>query len=157
MFKKNKSIDLFAILIILSITFLDRLTKFLISQNFELGQSYKVIKNFFHITYTRNTGAGFSILEGQMLFFYVITIITFIILAYLYFKEKDIFLKISISLIFAGALGNFYDRIKFNYVIDFLHFIFGNYNFPIFNVADMAITIGGLSLLVYYFFKGNDT
>lgn len=157
MFKKIRRIDLLSIFIIFAVITIDRVTKIYIDHNFKFGQSKIVVNNFFNITYTRNTGAGFSILEGQMLFFYIVTAVTIVILSILYFKENDKMLKIGAVLIFAGALGNFYDRIRFNYVIDFLHFIFGTYHFPIFNVADMSITIGGFILLICYFLKGNKT
>lgn len=141
------------ILIIVFIVFLDLITKYLISNNFRLYESIKIIEGFFYLTYTHNTGAGFSILEGQMLFFYLVTIVVSSIIIKMLVKEKDYKLIIAYSMILAGTFGNFYDRLRFSYVIDFLHFKFGTYHFPIFNIADIAISLGAILMLIVFILR----
>ena len=127
---------------------LDQLSKAYIAEIFDLGQSLKIIDKFFYITHVRNDGAGFSILKGQMTFFIIITIIAFILLFYLLIKSDTLISKLSYLLMIGGALGNFIDRIRFGYVVDFLDFKIFGYNFPVFNLADSFLTIGvGIMLL----------
>lgn len=132
-------------LLILSILFLDQFTKFLITKNLSLNQSIPIIKGIFHITLTYNRGAAFGILKGRVPLFIFTSIIT-ILLIYLNLKSarfKKLFTySISLSLILAGAIGNLIDRSFSGYVIDFLDFRI----WPVFNVADSAITIGAILL-----------
>ncbi len=132
--------------IVLLAVVLDQLSKHWIVSNFDLFESHVIIDNFLSITYVRNTGAGFSILEGKMLFFYVITIISMVVLGYLFVKsdEKDYLQRISISMIVGGALGNFIDRLLMGYVVDFISVLIFGYNFPVFNIADSFLTIGAI-------------
>ncbi len=124
---------------------LDQLSKWLIRLTMELGDSVQVIRSFFHITRHHNEGAAWGIFPGQMTFFIVITIIAVGLFAFLSkeldFKRKTFF-SIGISLLFGGAIGNFIDRLRFRYVVDFLDFRFFGYSFPIFNVADICLTVG---------------
>jgi len=133
------------IAIVAIILILDQVTKHLVVSQMDLGQSIEIIPRMFYITSHRNVGAAWSILEGQMLFFYVVTVI--IVAALIVWiirldKKKDRLLLVALSLLLGGALGNFIDRVFLQEVVDFIDtFIFG-YNFPIFNVADMALTLG---------------
>ena len=132
---------------------IDQITKFIVDSNMALGQSITIVDDFFNLTYVRNTGAGFSILEGQMTFFYVITLVALCFLLYLLFtsNNESKFYILSILMMIAGTLGNFYDRIVYQYVIDFLDFIIIGYDFPVFNFADICLTVGvGIYLLVYF-------
>ncbi len=135
---------------------LDQITKSWIHKNYSLGESTEVIKNFFHITYVRNTGAAFGFLHDapepfRKAFFLIIPLIALIGIIYL-MKKNDESMKIqnlSFSLIFAGALGNYIDRFKLGFVVDFLDFHFNRaYTWPAFNVADMCIVVGSLMLFV---------
>ena len=139
-------------IIILSLIFLiiDQITKILVIKILPLSGSIEIIKNFFYIIPTNNTGAAFSILIGQRIFLILITIA---ILAFLiqYIKKNKIERKIDIisfSLIIGGSLGNLIDRIIRGSVIDFISLKLGNYNFPIFNIADTLIVVGVILLLL---------
>ena len=134
------------VLAIVAVTIIvDQLTKFLVVKYMTLGQSISVIDNFLYITYHRNEGAAWGILQGKMIFFYVVTLVV-IGLVILWIRKLDIkkekLLVIALSLILGGALGNFIDRVMYQQVVDFINtYIFG-YDFPIFNIADSALCIG---------------
>lgn len=140
------------ILALLVIIF-DQWTKWLIDKKMEIYESIPIINNFFYITSHRNTGAAWGILKGQMIFFYIITVVVVIGIIYYmqtHAKENKL-LAISLSLILGGAIGNFIDRLFRKEVVDFLDFIIINYDFPIFNVADSALSVGVILVLFVTF------
>ena len=123
----------------------DQGSKWLVKTKMDLGQEISVIGDFFYITSHRNRGAAFGILQDQRWFFIVITIIVVAALVWYIQKIKsqaDKLLPVALSLVLAGALGNFLDRLLMGEVVDFFKFNFGSYTFPIFNVADSAIVVG---------------
>lgn len=128
---------------------LDQLSKYLTVQEVALGEVVPVIPNVLSLTYIRNSGAAWSILEDQMIFFYVITIVVVGALIYFLHTEgkKSPIASTGIAFIMGGAIGNFIDRLHLKYVIDMIRLEF--INFPIFNVADMALTIGVIILIGY--------
>jgi len=134
------------ILVSVSIVVLDQILKFAIANALEPGQSVPVIKNIFHITLVQNTGAAFGILKNQAVLFIAISIIAILLVLYYLPKlgKKDKFAKVSFALILGGAAGNLIDRLRFGYVIDFIDFRI----WPVFNVADSALTIGVLLLAI---------
>lgn len=141
---------LYYYIVALVIIALDQWTKWLIVKNMVLGESITIIENLLYITSHRNRGAAWGILEGQMWFFYVITVIVIIGIIYYMtkFAKGSKLLGISLSLVLGGAIGNFIDRVIRQEVVDFINtFPFG-YNFPVFNVADSALVIGVGLLLV---------
>lgn len=139
--KKHYIILVSALLLVI----LDQLTKQYIVHTMELGEKITVIENFFIINSHRNTGGAWGILTGQMMVFYLITLIAFVLFYYLVkdvdFKDKKIY-SIAVILLIAGAIGNFIDRLLFQEVVDFLDFYIFGYDFPIFNVADICLVVG---------------
>lgn len=120
------------------------------------GGSMKIIGEFLRFTYAENRGAAFSILQNQRIFFIIVTIIMLIVLAYIYFKTKNIsrLSKLSIAMIAGGAIGNFIDRVRFGFVVDFIDVRFGSfYNFPIFNVADSFVVCGTILMILLILFN----
>ena len=133
------------VIIILSIVLLviDQVSKILAVKLIDINSSIEVIKNFFYLTYTHNTGAAFSILTGQRLLLIIVAIVILVII-FNYLRKNKVEGKIdtlAFSLIIGGSLGNLLDRIIKGYVIDFLDFKIFGYNFPVFNLADIFITI----------------
>ncbi|MDD3751284.1 MAG: signal peptidase II, partial [Tissierellia bacterium] len=103
-----------------------------------------------------NRGAAFSILQNQRIFFLVITVIMLIILGVIYFKNKNMskLSKLSIAMIAGGAIGNFIDRLRLGYVIDFIDVRFGSfYNFPVFNIADSVVVCGTILMIILILFN----
>lgn len=132
------------IFLIISVLFLaaDLITKYFVATNMTVGATIPLFKNIFHLTYVQNTGAAFSILAGQRLLLILMPalVIIFIAIYVLIKKPKNRLLMLSLSMIVSGGLGNLIDRIRFGYVIDF--FDFRLINFPVFNVADIWVTLG---------------
>lgn len=112
-------------------------------------QSINIIPGLFNLTLTKNTGIAFSFLEGKLPLIIIMTmLIIFIILKYLKTTKPNKYESICYGLIIGGAIGNLLDRIIYHYVIDFLDFKIFNYSFPIFNLADTAIVIGVILLII---------
>lgn len=127
---------------------IDLISKQIVIKLIPLHESIKVIKNFFYLTYTRNTGAAFSILEDARILLLIVTIIALFFINKFMNKEKikgiDNFIY---GIIIGGILGNLFDRIVYGYVIDFLDFKIFGYNYPVFNLADTFIVVGALMLI----------
>ncbi|MCQ9208963.1 signal peptidase II [Granulicatella seriolae] len=130
----------------------DQAVKWWTVANFSEGQGQDLIPGIVNIFYIKNPGAAWGILEGQMLIFYVITFIAVAAMAYLIFKDrgKSALASLAYALILAGALGNFIDRLRLGYVVDMFRLDF--MQFPIFNVADMCLSIGVALLFIYTLF-----
>jgi signal peptidase II len=139
----------------------DQATKTLIVSNLHLHEIRPVLQGFFNITYITNTGAAFGFMSGsdkwRHIFFQVISVVALGGLLYLYHssRSRSYPLLWGTSLVFGGALGNLIDRIRYRSVIDFLDFYAGSYHWPAFNIADSAITVGGV-LLAWHFFRITD-
>ena len=127
----------------------DQLTKYMIVKSMEIGESISIIGDILKITSHRNYGAAWGMLQNQMMFFYIITVIVLIALCYFYYKEAadNLLMQSGLMFIFAGAIGNFIDRLFRGNVVDFIDTRIINYDFPIFNVADSCLTIGVFILL----------
>lgn len=131
---------------------IDFISKLVISNLLIENQSIKVINNFFYITYAKNTGVAFSMLEGNVLFIVVMTVmIMFFLIKYINSKKFNVFESVTYGMIIGGAVGNLFDRLVHGYVIDFFDFYIFGYDAPIFNIADIFIVIGILLVLVSSF------
>ncbi len=145
-----KKIGIISLIVII----IDRILKVLVTNNFVLNVRNKIIDGFFYITNCHNEGAAFSLFSGNVLFLIFITLIV-LFLIYRTINKENVN-KIGIlayGLLLGGILGNLYDRIFYGYVIDYLDFRIFNFNFAIFNLADAAIVIGAILLIV---FEGSD-
>lgn len=137
-------------LIIIIVVAIDQMTKLYIHDSFIYGESRTIIPGFFNLTYVRNTGAAFGIFRDsnevfRHIFFLAIPpIAVLIILGYLKSTPDWDRIQIwSLSAIAGGAIGNYVDRIKYGFVVDFLDFHYKSlYHYPSFNVADSAIVVG---------------
>lgn len=137
----------------------DQVTKLYVHTRFALGESIPIIQDFFHLTYVRNPGAAFGFLakshpEFRETFFLIVPAIAVIIILNIFRKvhDSDKLQIFALSMIFGGAIGNYIDRLRFRYVIDFFDFHWKNvWSYPAFNIADMAIVCGiGLLAIVMY-------
>ena len=135
-------------IVIVALIALDQWVKFEIVKNIQLGEVKPFIPKIVSLTYLRNTGAAFSILENQQWLFAVITLV--VIGAAIWYLSKhskgSVWLLSALCLIIAGGIGNFIDRMRQGFVVDMFQLDF--INFAIFNVADSYLTIGVLVLIV---------
>ncbi len=140
--KKIITIFLTGLLIII----LDQLTKFFIRKNFHLNESFPIIKNTLHLTYVTNTGSAFSLFQGFNLFFIVFSVIAIIAILYSIqkIKENEKWIQLSVGLLLGGTVGNLADRLALGSVVDFIDFRI----WPVFNIADSAITVSVILLII---------
>ena len=135
------------LLFIVALVGLDQFVKYWVSANITLGTSHSFIPGLMNLTNLHNDGAAWSILEGQQWFFYLITLAAVVVLAYLMRQwHTNRWKMIALSLIMAGALGNFIDRVHQHYVVDMFELL--PINFPVFNVADSCLTVGVIALII---------
>lgn len=130
---------------------LDLITKYQVQKRMNPFESVPIIKNVFHITYVQNTGAAFSILSGRIFLFILASIIIICAIIFILIKYpiKQKTLGIALAMVLGGAAGNFIDRIRYGYVVDFFDFRI----WPVFNVADCAIVIGTVILGYFLLFR----
>lgn len=151
-----KSKMVYLLVISLVVLLLDQITKNYILQAFEYGESVGVVQNFFNITYVRNYGAAFGMLGKVQAnirdtFFLLMPpfAMTVILIMLKMAEPREKLRNIALCAVFAGAMGNYIDRIRFGYVVDFLDFhYYGKVSWPAFNVADMAIVCGVTVLII---------
>jgi len=140
----------------------DQLTKFHFKKTLSNGDDIDVIPNFFYFTYTVNTGAAWSFLANKawgQIFFKILTGISLVLFGFLMFyayKKNYKWLTYAVALIIGGTIGNFIDRLIFNGVTDFIGFIFGDYYFPIFNLADTFLVVGVIMAVIHFLFLDNN-
>ncbi len=128
----------------------DLILKFIVSAKLVENDIIKVIPNFFSIYYLKNTGAAFSILQDSTVFLVILSALILLVLNNYIDKEKDLNRRseISLGMVIGGIFGNMIDRIINHSVTDFISFRIFNYNFPVFNIADIGITVGVFLLLI---------
>lgn len=150
--KRKYWVLLFLTICILSV---DQWTKYCVQQTLPLHHTVPVVKGFFNLTHVRNPGGAFGIFAGQKggigsILFVVVSLSAIGILLYLFFRAKDDerILSLAFSLVLSGAIGNLIDRVQYGEVIDFLDFYLSSFHWPSFNIADSAISIGIVLILI---------
>ena len=156
--RRRVIIEIAFLLLLIALIAVDQITKYHFSHELTLYEVKPVIKDFFYFSYTINTGAAWSFLVdatwGQT-FFKILTAFALVVFLamYIYSVKKGYkWLKVSLIFLIGGTLGNFIDRISINGVIDFIGFTFGEYNFPIFNLADTFLVVGVIMLIIQFLF-----
>jgi signal peptidase II len=146
--------------VVLTIIVVDQVTKAFIDGSMYLHQSISIIPGYFNLTYIRNPGAAFGIMGTtssgfRLIFFFLTSILAMglLITIFLRMDPRDWWGQLTIASIFGGAIGNFIDRLQYGEVIDFLDFYINGYHWPAFNVADSAISVGVVSLLLLFAFE----
>lgn len=131
----------------------DQIVKFWVVANLELGEQVNFIPDIMSLFHIRNTGAAWSIFEGKMWFFTIISLVAIVVFSYLIYKyhRNGKLFSIAIALILGGTLGNFIDRIRLGYVVDMFKTDF--ISFPIFNLADVELTVGVFLIFIYIIFE----
>ncbi len=135
------------------IIWLDRVTKIAILNRLSVGEYIPILKNVFHLTLQYNTGIAFGLFKDHGIVFIIIPVIVIILLIFniFYYKHNDEALSrpyvLGFSMILGGAIGNLIDRVIFGHVVDFLDFRI----WPVFNIADSAITIGAIIIAIKCF------
>lgn len=150
---QKKSCIIASISIILLVIF-DQFTKYLALAKLKGKESVDIIKNVLELEYLENRGAAFGMLQNQRVFFVILTVAMLVGIVYLFLKTPKTvkYLPIRICAIFitAGAIGNLIDRILRGFVVDFIYFSL--IDFPIFNVADIYVTVTFFVLILLMFF-----
>lgn len=135
---------------------LDQLSKFAAIKFLKTSAPYIIIPNFFQFNYVENYGAAFGILQNKKVFFIIITLAVIVAISVFLVKNYyniSIFMRIGLSMLLGGAIGNFIDRVRWSYVVDFLSFrLINRYEFPVFNVADIFVVIGTIIILILILF-----
>lgn len=149
--KKNIIIFVLGVIVVVA---LDQITKAAIVAKFFIHESYPIIDGFFNLVYVMNPGAAFGFLANtaaifRYIFFIGITALVILLIIYYILKSKsqNMFTVVSLTLIFAGAVGNLIDRVRFGAVVDFLDFYIRSWHWPAFNVADSAISLGAVLMI----------
>lgn len=139
-------------IIVTSVILLDQITKFLAAKFLQLNTPVPLIKNLLNLTLVHNRGAAFGFFQNQLFLFVLISLFAIGLILYnLRNKKNSIILKLSLSLILGGSVGNLIDRLRFGFVIDFLDLRI----WPVFNIADSVITIAALVLSWELLFNKN--
>lgn len=139
-------------LVVIAIGFLlDRITKLWALNSLKNISGKTIIKGFFDLTYVENRGAAWSIFIGKTMFLIAFTFIILcgVVFYLIKYRPKNKFVRVALSLIIAGALGNIVDRVIYKHVIDFISFHYKDvYYYPVFNIADVCVVIGTFLLLI---------
>lgn len=144
--------------VLLALIAADQITKYAFQSLHEDKGDTQVIKDFFYFTCVYNEGAAFSFLadkEWGQLFFKILTgvaLVAFVSFFVLTVKHEKKWCTYSLSFVIAGTIGNYIDRLINSKVIDFIELRFGSYTFPVFNFADICLTVGIIMLVVYFLF-----
>ena len=130
---------------------IDQMSKYLVVEFLKDQPPIVVIEDVLNFFYVENRGAAFGIMQDMRLFFIVITMIIVLAILFILFKNyknNSLLFNISLALILGGAIGNFIDRFRLHYVVDFISFRIFGYDFAVFNLADVFIVIGTILLAI---------
>ena len=156
--KSKRNFIMFDFIMIIILIVIDQYTKHLAVLHLKDKPAFPVIPDVFELQYLENRGAAFGMLQNQKGFFIFIAGIVLIAIGYILFKmpenKKYNILHILLVLIASGAIGNMIDRIRLNYVVDFFYFVL--INFPIFNMADIYVSVACVLLAVVMLFYYTD-
>ena len=154
MSKKKKIFLLVDFILILLLVFFDQFTKYLAVRYLQDKPSFSIINGFLELNFLKNSGAAFGVLQNQKVFFVLVAALILIIIAYVLFRlpedKKYNIMHILLVFIASGAAGNMIDRIRNDYVVDFIYFVI--INFPIFNVADIYVTVATFVFVILFLF-----
>lgn len=158
--KKMKIIHCIADVVIIGLlVWFDQFTKSLAVEKLMNKRAYVIIDNVFELNYLENRGAAFGIFENKQIMFTITGIIMLLIVMYVLIKlpvvKKYYLFEIGCVMIAAGAIGNMIDRISNGYVVDFFYFVL--INFPIFNVADIYVTLSCILVAILILFVYSDS
>lgn len=143
---------MFWIIISVLLIVIDQLSKLYFLNNQLLYNGYVIIDKFFYLTYLENRGAAFGIFQDGRWFFIITTIIASGVIVWYFIKNNNFLLRVSLMLIVSGGIGNLIDRVFRGFVVDFLDFYPFGYDFPIFNFADICVTVGVFLFVIYIIF-----
>lgn len=133
---------------IIAVVVLDQLSKWLVVSNMQYGESLPLIEGIISLTYVRNQGAAFGLFAGNTWLFIACALLVVVIISIYNYKNPLVgCLQIILGLVCGGAMGNFIDRFRYHYVVDFFDLGW----WPVFNIADMAVVCGGVLLIIYTF------
>lgn len=158
--KKHIKNDLTAVLSVVLLLVFDQFTKLLAIRNLKDKASFVIWDGVFELTYLENRGAAFGMLQNRKIFFVIMTVAVLALILYFYsrtpYTKRYIPIRICIIFLTAGAVGNFIDRLFRGFVVDF--FYFSLINFPVFNVADIYITVTFvvLAALILFYYKDEE-
>ncbi len=135
----------------IGVLILDIITKLWAELALKGAGSFAVIEGLFHFTYVENRGIAFGMFSNARIWFILVSIVVLIALVVLFCKSKNrtVWLKLGTSLVIGGAVGNLIERMSKGYVVDFLDFRF--INFPVFNIADIAVCAGAVMIMLHFF------
>ena len=153
-----------ALIAVLVLVGADQFTKWLVLNNLELHTYHPILGNLFGLYYLENRGSAWGMFQNRQIFFLIITVIILVLAGYIYYKlaQNAVYKPLNISILFlcAGAIGNMIDRIFHGStlfqgaVVDFLYI--KCIDFPVFNVADMYVTLSGVAIIILVFWKYRD-
>ncbi len=132
---------------------IDQLTKYLVIKYLKGERPLVIVKDLLSFVYVENRGAAFGILQNKKWFFVIVTVISVVILLYIFlssYRKMSTWLIVALSFILGGTIGNFIDRMRLDYVVDFISVrIMNRYDFAVFNLADAFIVIGAIMLMLH--------
>lgn len=135
---------------------LDQISKYAAIKYLKHQKPIVIIDNFFQLIYVENRGAAFGILQGKRLLFLIITIVVILIISFYlikYYNQMTSLTRISLAMLIGGAIGNFIDRARFGYVVDFISVkLINKYDFPVFNIADICVVVSTIFIVYLVLF-----